>query len=542
MKRSPLLRSASAVFVATAVVSVINYLRDSSLVATLGAGSASDAFFSALLVPTILAQTLLPGILISSLLPVYEEVRRDRDQGARLLGAVAVIVGCGSLLLTLPALAWARQFVGWLVPGFDAATIALTAAALRWMLVALPLLALGVLARAALHADHRFTAAALAPGVTGVAVLATLLVGGFTVRTLAVAATAGMVAQFLTLAVAFRRARIPARLPQRGDLREVVGLDRVGRMALPLSVAAVAGFAPTVVERWWASHLAVGTVAHLTLVHRLMGLPLVLVGSSVSTALLPRLSAAAAAGDRRRFTEALDEAVALALPLLLLCAAWLTGAADTVVALLYRHGAFGVEDAAATAAILRSYAWGLPATSLWIVLLKGLVARQDAWTHVALVVLLVPVDLALLALLVPRFGALGLGPGFAAATWLGILMQALVLSRRHRTMALRHLLGRLAAWLPATVAALGATWLFEVSPGGDGLTVAALFVRLVFAGLAGLAAFLLVSRLTGRWNHPRDLFGGWLPASGRDGGGPPTADTGEAGDDQGESEQIAPPR
>jgi len=540
MRRPPLLHSALAVFAATGVVSLVNYLRDSAVVATLGAGAASDAFFSALLVPTILVQTLLPGILASSLLPVYDQVREDREEGARLLGAVAAAVGCGAVVLTLPAIAWAPRLVGWLLPGFDPSAAALTTQALRWMLAALPLLAVGVLVRAALHAEHRFAVAALTPGATGVAVLAALLAGGASVRTLAIAATVGMAAQLLTLLLTLRRAGIPLRLPRSGRRRPVAGLDRVAILAVPLSVAAVAAFVPTIIERWWASHLAVGTVAQLTLVQRLIGLPLVLIGSSLSTALFPRLTAAAAARDRRRFADALDEALTVALPLLLLCAAWLIGAADTAVALLYRHGAFGVADAAATAAILRGYAWGLPATSLWIVLVKALVARQDPWAHVVLVGVLIPVDVALLALLVPRLGAVGLGVGFAAATWLGIALQAAVLARRHRALKLGRLLGRLLLWLPATAAALGATRAFEVAPGGAGLGVAALALRLLAAGVAGAAAFLLVGRLTGRWRSPRDLLAAFSTPSG--GGGTAAADADQSGDDQGETDQISPPR
>lgn len=542
MSGTPLLRAASTVFAATAVVSVLNYLRDSAVVATLGAGVVSDAFFSALLVPTVLVQTLLPGILSGSLLPVYEHARHSGDRGATLLGAVGVSVVTAGSVLAAAVVLWAPRLVAWLLPGFAPDAAALTAEALRWLLAVLPLLAAGVLVRAALHASERFAIAALTPGLTGAAVLVALVAGGSSVRTLGMAAAAGFVAQLVVLAAALARAGIRVRVPAPRDLLGVPGLARVGALAAPLTLAAFASFLPTVIERWWASHLAAGTVAHLTLVQRLVGLPLVLLGASVSVALFPRLAAAAAAGDRARFRDALDEGVALASPPLLLCAAWLGGAADTVVALLYRHGAFTVADAAATATLLRSYAWGLPAMALWPVLSRGLTARQDAWAHAALVVGLIPLDLLLLAGLVPRLGAVGLGCGFAAVTWLGIGLQAAVLAGRHRTHGVGRLARRIGAWLPAALAALLATGACDVAAGGGGLAASALAVRLLAAGAAGLVAFLVVARLCGSWRDPRQLVALVAGAAGRATSGAAAADPRQAGDDQAEPGGVAPAR
>lgn len=502
----------------TLVVNALNYLRDASLAARFGAGLAGDAMFSALLLPALLQQMLAAGTLAPAVVPVYLELAgRSPTQARRLIWQVLLSVAVGLIPLAGLAMIFTPALVSQLFPGFGPATQEMTGQALRFMWPGAVCLVLAGLTGSLLNAHDHFILPAITPGLGSALALVVLwLRPTVSVPELALALALAMALQLLLhlpgLWAAGRHARPPDTELITGRARDLARpLRRVLMLSLPLFTYVSLSQIMTLIERVFASHLGAGAVARLTLAQKLASLPLFLVAGSLAVVIFPRL--ASLQSRRAAFSAALANGLRAALPLLLLCTAWLMSGSRLLVTLLYQHGRFSSQDSVLTAALLQGYALGLAPAGLGAILLKALHARQDVrsplWVAAASL-------LCYLALAAPgsRYaGALGLALALSATAVISTGLLGLALVRRHQALAWRTLLGDLAGLLPAGAAALAAGWLSEawLQPAlGDGLP--ALLLRVLALALGGGAAFYLLARRAGL------LTGGWrdwwaLPAA-----------------------------
>jgi len=90
----------------------------------------------------------------------------------------------------------------------------------------------------------------------------------------------------------------------------------------------------------------------------------------------PRLAAAAAVGDVRRFQQVLTLTLKGVLLVLLPAMIILIVAGDALVRLLYQRGSFTAADTAGTAAILKIYVLGLPGAAATLILFYALYALK----------------------------------------------------------------------------------------------------------------------------------------------------------------------
>src|SRR3546814_6092017 len=100
-----------------------------------------------------------------------------------------------------------------------------------------------------------------------------------------------------------------------------------------------------------------------------------------------------------------------------------------VIAGLFQHGRFGADDAAATAAALTAFAWGLPAYVLVKILQPAFYAREDTVTPFRYSVVSVVVNVALSLVLFWQLRHVGIALATALAAWLNAVLLALSLRR-----------------------------------------------------------------------------------------------------------------
>lgn len=502
-------RTAALVLGLTLTVNALNYLRDAALAARFGASPASDAIFSALLLPAILQQMLVAGTLAPAVVPVYLEMAgHSPAQARRLTWQVLLSVAVGLIPLAVLAVFLTPALVNLLFPGFDAATQALTVQALRPFWPGAVCLILAGLTGSLLNAADHFVLPALTPGLgSALALMVLWLRPAVSVSELALALALAMAMQLLLhLPGLWAAGRNPDALPApAGGMNPAVRsvrfvparpLRRVLMLSLPLFAYVSLSQIMTLIERVFASHLGAGAVARLTLAQKLASLPLFLVAGSLAVVIFPRL--AALQMNRADFSAALASGLRTALPLLLLATAWLMSGSQLLVALLYQHGLFSSRDGAQTAILLQGYALGLAPAGLGAILLKALHARQDVRSPLWVAAVSLLCYLALAALCSRAWGALGLALALSTTALISTSLLALILVRRHQALAWRRLLHDLRLLLPAAAAALAAGWLGEawLQPAlGDGLP--ALLLRLLVLILVGGGAFAVLARGAG---------------------------------------------
>ena len=111
-----------------------------------------------------------------------------------------------------------------------------------------------------------------------------------------------------------------------------------------------------------------------------MMLPHAIITVSLITALLPRLSRHAHAGDIDAFGGQLTDTVRLVAAFIIPSAALVVITGPSVGILLYGHGAASEQQGSAVGLVASMFALGLPAFSIFYALLRSYYAREDTKT------------------------------------------------------------------------------------------------------------------------------------------------------------------
>ena len=481
-------RAALTVGGLTTLSRVAGFARDLLMAAALGAGPVADAFFVSLKLANFLRRLFAEGAFAAAFVPLYARLRAGEGAAAaaRFAGealAVLALVLAGVVLLGELTMPWlVRGLATGFAPGSLRYTFAVDLGRITFPY--LLLISLAALFASALQAGQRFAAAAFAPVLLNLVLIATLLAtgarGADAAHALAWGVLVAGVLQLAWVAAAARRARLapslqaPRLSPELRRLGRLIGPGLLGIGVVQLNL---------LVASWFATHLPAGTVSYLFYADRLVQLPLGIVGVALGTALLPALSRTVRDGALSH--EVLNRALELGLLLALPAAVGLAVLALPIVTVLFERGAFGPAASPATAQVLAALALGLPAQVLAKVLAPGFFAREDTATPVRVAASALVVNVAAALLLTPVLGHVGLALALSLSSWANAVGLAWLLVRHGRLrldpILRRRSLGLLAAVL-VMAGVLRATGSLLAEPG---------LVALVSAiGTAGVAFVL----------------------------------------------------
>jgi putative peptidoglycan lipid II flippase len=479
---------------------VLGWVRVVVLGNLFGAGAELDAYYAAFRIPDLMFQLVAAGAIGSSLIPVLTGLiaSGERSRAERVASSVANLMLGALLILSVLMAVFAPVIVPWLVPGFDAETTATTVELTRLMLIAPIFLAAGAIASAVLNTDGRFGAAALAPVVYNVAIIAGAILLGpaLGVFGAAVGVVVGAVATLLVQVPALR-----GRFLYRGVIDAG---DRATRESFALMVPRAIGMGANqitfLVNTALATTVAVGAVVSYNVAFNVVQIPLGVIGLPLGVVLLPTLSRALADGRDDDFARMLGRSLRLLLWATLYVAVVGIVVRDPIIDALFGWG-FDEAALAATAATLGVFLLGLPAHAMNVMLTRAFYSGRDTATPVAVAVASVAVNVIMSVLTIERLGLSGLALGIAVGAWFEAIVLTLLLLRRHVGLDVRGVLraagGALAGGLlAAAVALLTLAAIDAVAPAdpvGAGVLGAAL--RVVAAGATSGVAYLVYSRL-----------------------------------------------
>ncbi len=386
---------------------VFGLVRDQLIAAFLGAGALSDAFFVANRLPNLFRRLFGEGAFNSAFVPVFSGllVTEGEDVARGFTEEAAAVLAFWLLILTVLGEIFMRPMLHVIAGGFadKPATFELTVVLSRLTFPYLLLICLAALLSGVLNALNRFVAAAAAPLVYNVFAIASMFVlvpflpsAG---HALAIGVSLSGIAQLALLYWAVRRSGLRLHLPRprltprmRLLMRRMApGLVGAGITQLSLAVDTLIG-----------SYLPEKSISFMYYADRVNQLPLGVLGTAVSTTLLPLMSRQISAQRPDQALESLNRAIEYAMLLTLPAAAALSIIADPVLQVLFVRGAFTAADASLSAQSLSAYAAGLPAFVLIKVLGPGFFARGDMSTPVKIGMGILALNLALsLALMHP---------------------------------------------------------------------------------------------------------------------------------------------
>lgn len=420
-----LFRSAATVGGYTTLSRILGFVRDQLVAFTLGTGFVAEAFFVAQRFPNLFRTLFAEGAFNSAFVPLF--AKRVEGEGLSAAHSFAHEVFSALLVWMVAFTSVAMILMPWLIyiiaPGFVGSPDKLSLAT-NLTIICFPYLlfmSLTALQGGVLNSLHKFTAAAAAPILLNLVMIASNVVAWFfgtgnsptTGYIFAVGVSLSGVAQFLLLAIACKRAGmslIPTWPKFSPDVslvanRSLPGIVSGGIMQINLLIATMIA---TSIDH---------AVAYLYYADRLYQLPLGVIGVAIGVVLLPTLSRRLRAGDDQGALDASNRSLELSLFLTLPAAAALITIATPILHTVFEHGAFHAGDTAAVAPAVMAFACGLPAFALTKVFQPGFYAREDTATPMRFAIISVVVNIVGSLVLSHFLGHVGIAIATTLAAW-----------------------------------------------------------------------------------------------------------------------------
>jgi len=390
---------------ATLISRVSGFARIVVLAAILGA-ALSSAFSVANQLPNLVAALVLEATFTAIFVPVLARAEQnDADGGVAFVRRLVTLATALLLATTLLSVAAAPLLVQLMLGRNPQVNEPLTIAFAYLLLPQVIFYGLSSVFMAILNTRNAFGAPAWAPVVNNVVAIATLgaylatpgqlsvdpvQMGNTKLLVLGIGTTLGVFAQTAVLLVAIRRHRI--------SLRPLWGIDdrlkRFGTMAAAMVLYVLISQIGLIVTNQIASTAAASGPAIYNYTWLVLMLPFGMIGVTVLTVVMPRLSRNAAADDTVAVLGDLSLATRLTMITLIPTVAFMTVGGAAMGSALFAYGHFGDVDAGYLGAAIALSAFTLLPYSVVLLQLRVFYAREQPWIPIAIIVIITTVKIA----------------------------------------------------------------------------------------------------------------------------------------------------
>ena len=508
-----ILRAMLSISAATVLSRATGYARTMAQASVLGTGVVANAYAVSYLLPGLIYELFMGGILYSIFIPLLVDrmTRRGEEDARRLTDALFTLVLPLLAAVTLLGIAFAEPLVSLLTNWTAARELSPEAArettdlaALLFRVFALQIFFYGIstIATGVLQSHRRFFLPTFAPVLNNLIVIASfvayaLLAGRYptaAVYLLAGGATLGVAVMALALIPTMWRLGYE---PQ-PRLRHPA-LAPAARLAAPMLVLVAASVGVQAVA--YLIGTSFNAAPQLYYAFTIFSLPYGVFVVAVATALMPELSEKYSRGDTDGYREDLSFGLRATAFVAVPASVGLVVLAEPIVGLLYEHGNFTREDTAEVAALLAAYSVGLLGYAVAFVLARSFYSRQNARTPALLNVGLLALYVALAYALSRTMALSGVALAFSGAYALLALALLAAMRQEIKSVDGRRLLRSLAKILVAGAAmyAVARGGLSLAGTGSELLDRAAIFVLVggaAFATYLGVAMLLRTEELS----------------------------------------------
>jgi len=434
LRRQSVAQAAVFLSIVTLLSKFIGFARDAIVAHNWGATGITDAFLIGMMVPSVLLGIVSTG-LSTLIVPWYIAHRKNDPARAReLVNQVTFVWGMAFLAMSVIVLTCAPQLVHLFAPSFTGSRYDLAVKVTRLLVPMGFFNVMTGLVTGLSQAEGQFLIPLLS-NVSG----NVLLVGCL----LFFSSPLGIQSYSLGLTIMSVVGFAPILwflLSRRGffhhlDMRHVDwrAIGAFAALLVPLVISGGGGSLNTIVDRWFASHLAQGSVSALDYSNRLWNLPLALATTPIVTAVFPWFSSMAVDGTlRATYEDRIKKTVALMIYIMAPCIAGLIVLAEPIVRLLFQRGAFNAAATQLTAACVQMYCLGLLGLALFPVLHRVFYSFKDTRTPLVVGVAMIAINALTDWLFGMWFGARGIALSTAAAVTVGTIMDALLVRRFFR--------------------------------------------------------------------------------------------------------------
>jgi putative peptidoglycan lipid II flippase len=418
-------RAAVVVGLLAIVAKTMGSVKELVVARSFGRSDTLDAFLIAYLVPAFVV-SLTSGALASALIPVLVERRhREGTPGVqRLLSSLVLLITAALVVVAVLLALLAPFYLRWVGHAFSAAKLHLTRQLLYALLPFVLFSGVSLFVSSALNAHEVFGLPALAPLITPLATIGSIVLlaprwGGFA---LAAGVVVGSLLEAGLLLAVLHRHGVRLGLEWKQFDPDV---GRVLSQYAPMLGGALLMGGTSVVDQAMAAMLPGGSVAALSYANKIVGAILAIGGTALNTGAFPYFSKMVAGNDWPGLRHTLKRysmlVVLVTVPLTLLLIAF----SRPLVRLLFQRGAFTSADTELVGWVQVCYALQIPffLWSLLFVRFLSSVRRNDLLMYLAAINL--TVDIVLNLLLMRIWGVAGIALSTSIMSALSFVLLAI---------------------------------------------------------------------------------------------------------------------
>jgi len=448
------LRSVSIVSICSFLLLGLQLAFQMFLAAAFGAGAAMDAYVAAIALPAVISSVLAGAVSYVFVPRFIDAWTNDAPEAAWALAGSCLAIGfLVTASLALACTLAAEPIVAFLQPGFLPDRTVTAVALLRllgWLAVINTCVSL---LQAIHHCRGQFATPALG-ALAGMAV--TIIFAAVFYRRIGVEAVA-----VGTLSGALINAVILGPILARPAPWTWVGREALWRILRPmLPLVVIGGYCQVdpLVDRYLASSMRLGSIAHLGYAGRINAAALLVATSGLSYVAFPVLAGHSASGNREGLRELLAQAIRLLMLVLLPLVAAITLYTQDVLAELFERGRFSSSDTQAVAWLVVLYLGVLVGGGFGEILAKTFYALSDVRTPLAIGACGLTLGVALKIWLSPDYRTSGLAVATSVYYLLNATALGAILHWRLGGLASRALLATAGRAAASTIAATTVAW------------------------------------------------------------------------------------
>lgn len=495
------LRATLSISAATVLSRVTGYGRWAVQAAVLGAATVADAYAYAALLPTLIYELFLGGILYSIFIPVLVDrmTKHGEEDARRLTNALLTATLPLMALAALTGIVFAEPLVSLAsdwgsqreIPAAEArATTELAAFFFRIFAVQMLFYGVSTIGAGVLQAHRRFFLPTFAPVLNNLIIIASF----FAYALLAPAnptAALYLLAWGVTVGVAVMAlALVPTMLALGYIPRPRFGhpaLLPTAKLAGPMVVLVAASVGFQLFGAYLASQF--DAVSELNYAFTIFSLPYGVFVVAIATALMPDLSEKHSRGDEEGYRETFSFGLRTMCFIVAPCAVALISLSQPIVGLLYERGRFDAGDTRTVSVLLAAYGIGLLGYSAYFFAVRAFYSRQNTRTPALLNVAIFVLYAALAYGLSRLLGVVGIVLALSTAYAFLALASLWATRREIKRLDGRRILLSLAKILPAAAAMYAVAWVGTALLGAGSSAPERLAI-LAVVGTASLAAYL----------------------------------------------------
>ncbi|MHA6799526.1 murein biosynthesis integral membrane protein MurJ [Bounagaea algeriensis] len=468
-----LARASSAMAVATATSRVSGLVAKVLLATVLGIGVVHDSYTVANTLPTVVNELVLGGVLTSIAVPLLVRAQRDGERAGEayaqwMITMAAVVLLVATVLAVLLAPALTQLYLG----TDSRANSALTTAFAYLLLPGIVFYGLSALLQAVLNTRGVFAAPAWAPVANNVMLLLTMAaylavpgaistnpvqMGEPKLLVLGLGTMSGIAVQCSIMAVALRRTGFRYRWRWGWDHR-LAEFGALGGWVLAYTAVSQLGMIAVIRV---AAHGTPGSVTTFNYAWLLSQVPYGVLGVSLLTALMPRISRAAANRDVPGFVADLSLGTRMSSLLLVPISGLMVVAGPAIGVAFFSLGASGVAAADRLGMALAAAALGIAPYAVTMLQMRAFYALKDArtptWINLVSVIVRAGLCAACLVLLPPEDVVIGAAAAMSVSFLCSAVLGQVWLRRRMGGMRTAGIVPSLARTTGVTVVACAAS-------------------------------------------------------------------------------------